>query len=149
MLLLIFLAEKVHFIELLAGSQTTMHVSLKNAYFYLRAQSPTVRTCCISIVCRCLFICLFAFKSFWSCFRRVLWAPVSSLQKGTTSLPTRLTFPFVSPTEHVARSGMRTLPSIHTCPLSHIPSGTRIYCFPVLLYSKGNCSYFKLLKAPK
>jgi len=42
-----------------------------------------------------------------------------------------------------------TLRSIHTCPLSHVPSGTTIYCFPVLLYVKGNCSYFTLLKAPK
>lgn len=53
-MLWIFIVGNIHFIELPLGSHTAvLNVSPKNAYFYLRSQCRTARTCCcVSIGCR-------------------------------------------------------------------------------------------------
>lgn len=119
-MLQIFLVGNIHFIELPFGSRTAvLNVSAKNAHLYVRSQSHAARTCCcVCIGCR--FLCRGKVK-FQKLFERFLRVPASSPPMGTASLPEQAVprCPWAV-CDTAACRGRGTLPSVHTCPLSHL-----------------------------
>lgn len=125
MLLQIFLVGNIHFIELLLGSHTAVFtMSPKNAYLYLRSQRHTARTCCcVGTGSRYFFR---GKEKFQKLFEEISPSPCLLSTNGH-SLPARVGQQFspsrgspCNPAEHAAHWGRGALPSVHTCPLSHV-----------------------------